>query len=75
MPVSEPVDDFSLNQLGFQVRYRRELAPLSDLFVVYARGSEVEDDPSGRFSTLARESLSNATVHQLALKLRYRFDL
>jgi hypothetical protein len=30
---SEPVADFSLRNLGFQIRYRYELAPLSDLYI------------------------------------------
>ena len=32
-----PADDFSVSQVSFQARYRWELAPLSDLFVVYTR--------------------------------------
>jgi hypothetical protein len=27
-------DDFSISQLNFQIRYRWQIAPLSDLFVV-----------------------------------------
>jgi len=32
-----PPDDISLSQLNFQVRYRWQIAPLSDLFVVYTK--------------------------------------
>lgn len=35
---SDMVEDFQVRNLGFQVRYRYELAPLSYLYVVYARG-------------------------------------
>jgi len=31
-------DDFSISQLNFQVRYRWQIAPLSDLYVVYTKG-------------------------------------
>src|SRR5690606_24755396 len=34
----EAIDDFNVRNLGFQVRYRYELAPLSHLYLVYARG-------------------------------------
>ena len=39
----EPVDDFSVRKLGFQIRYRYELAPLSYLYVVYGRGGYEQD--------------------------------
>lgn len=38
VPSSDLISDFNLNNLGFQIRYRYELAPLSDLYVVYSRG-------------------------------------
>ena len=34
----EPVSSFTVNNLGFQLRYRYEIGPLSELFVVYGRG-------------------------------------
>ena len=33
-----PTDDFSISTLNFQVRYRWQIAPLSDLFIVYTKG-------------------------------------
>src|SRR5690606_17623181 len=36
--VAEPVEDFSVRNLAFQIRYRYELAPLSHLYIVYGRG-------------------------------------
>ena len=35
---NDVVQPFSLRNMGFQVRYRYELAPLSNLYVVYGRG-------------------------------------
>src|SRR5918995_582359 len=34
----QPLAPFTLNKLGLQVRYRYEIGPLSELFLVYARG-------------------------------------
>ena len=38
---NDPIDDFSLSNLGFQVRYRWEFKPLSYLYVVYGRGGDL----------------------------------
>lgn len=70
----EPADDFSLSQLGLQIRYRYELAPLSDLYVVYVRGGEffAAGQTSG-MQDLWQESLDNTTADGFFIKLRYRF--
>src|SRR3546814_3930862 len=39
----EPIDDFNVRNLGLQIRYRYELAPLSYLYVVYGRGGYAMD--------------------------------
>ena len=49
MPSDEPVDDFNVSNLGLQIRYRYELAPLSYLYVVYGRGGFEQDPAVGRF--------------------------
>ena len=36
--VNENIPNFALRNLGFQLRYRYELAPLSYLYVAYVRG-------------------------------------
>jgi Domain of unknown function (DUF5916) len=69
-----PSDDFSLSQINFQLRYRWELAPLSDLFVVYTRlayqvAPLEASDFGSLFNTAYDEPLSNVFV----VKLRYRF--
>jgi hypothetical protein len=70
----EPVDDFSVRTLGFQIRYRFELAPLSYLYVVYGRGgyrqAPVAEDSLG----LVRESFSLRDDEQLLVKFSYRFE-
>ena len=71
----EAVDDFSVANFGFQVRYRYELAPLSYLYVVYGRGGfRMEDAARGRGSLLG-DSFDLRDDEQLVVKLSYRFEL
>ena len=65
-------DDFSVSELTFQVRYRWQIAPLSDLYVVYTRGDSRETDLMS-YGDLLRESWRNPLGDQLVVKLRYRF--
>ena len=68
-------EDFSLAQFGLQLRYRYEIAPLSDLYLVYGRGGEFLEEGSQRRGAgqLWRGALDRITADQLFLKLRYRF--
>ena len=72
---NDPLDDFSLRRLGFQMRYRYELRPLSYLYVVYSRGG-------ADFATNSDESLGNLfssafslrDSEQFLVKFNYRFQ-
>jgi hypothetical protein len=64
--------NFSISRLSFQARYRWELAPLSDLFVVYTRGSNVGSNISKRFKEQLQDAWDEALVDSLIIKLRYR---
>ena len=46
-PSDIPVDDFSISDTAVQIRYRYEIAPLSDFFLVYTRGGYWEDESTG----------------------------
>ncbi len=64
-------DSFSISQISFQVRYRWQIAPLSDLFIVYTKVA------SGRsalanFNDLFNDSWDNPVGDQIIIKLRYR---
>lgn len=76
-PVVSPaqVDDFSVANLGFQIRYRYELAPLSYLYVVYGRGGYDEGDSSEGTTRLLGDSFDLRDDEQLLVKLSYRFEL
>ena len=67
-------EDFSLSRLTAQLRYRWEIGPLSDLFVVYTRGSNlaIADDEDG-FGSLFNSAIDDPVLDFLVVKLRYRF--
>jgi hypothetical protein len=75
IPVANPdnqPDDFVISRLTFQARYRWEIAPLSDLFVVYTRGSNLPRNSFFEFQELFEQSWNDRIVDQFAIKLRYR---
>ena len=74
LPVDDPIDDIAVRNLGFQIRYRYELAPLSYLYVVYGRGgldNQPTDDGAGRLLT---DSFRLRDEEQFLIKLSYRFE-
>lgn len=75
VPSEEPVSDIGLSTLGFQVRYRYELAPLSYLYVVYGRGGIDRHDDSDDLGGLLHDSFALRDDEQLLVKLSYRFEL
>lgn len=66
--------DFSVSQYSFQARYRWEIAPLSDIFLVYTRQSDLRralgDDS---FSDLFSDAWDEPLEDILVFKIRYRF--
>ena len=66
--------DFSYSDIALQVRYRFQLAPLSDIFVVYSRGGYFGSDNGDEGpKTLFDESWSGVQVESVIAKIRYRF--
>jgi hypothetical protein len=64
-------DDFAISNLALQFRYQWEIAPLSELFVVYTLNgyqSVAESD----FDDLLTSAYQNPSNEELVLKLRYR---
>lgn len=75
IPVTKPPgpdDSFTISDMTLQVRYRWEIAPLSDLFVVYTR---IVDDsgPLKSFSDVFSDGYDNPIGDFFVVKLRYRF--
>ncbi|MGH8076344.1 MAG: DUF5916 domain-containing protein [Lysobacter sp.] len=77
--VDEDVPDFSLSNMGFQVRYRYELAPLSYLYVAYVRGGSLFDLGTDHDVFRAHDQFLDAfelrDSEQLLVKLSYRFEI
>jgi hypothetical protein len=65
--------DLTISRLTAQLRYRWELAPLSDLFVVYTRGSNIPNRGRDNFSNLFQDALAEPIIDSFVIKLRYRF--
>jgi hypothetical protein len=65
---------FSLSDTAFQLRYRYQLAPLSDVFLVYSRGgfygTQTGDEGPGN---LFDSGWRGVNVESLIFKVRYRF--
>ena len=71
--VSDSKDDFTVSQMTAQLRYRWEIAPLSDLFIVYTRGANLPSQGDQDFDYLFRDALNEPIIDVLTMKLRYRF--
>ncbi|MYH14604.1 MAG: hypothetical protein F4149_05460 [Gammaproteobacteria bacterium] len=77
IPGPRPADlaafDFSVSQMALQVRYRWQLAPLSDLFVVYTRFADQARrlDDAG-FGDLLEDAFDEPLGDLFVVKLRYR---
>lgn len=73
-PSGEQLEDFSIANLGLQLRYRWQFAPDSDLYAVYSRGGFEEE--AGERDTLGRlfeRSFDLRDADQFLVKVRYGF--
>ena len=70
---TRPDHDFTVSILTTQLRYRWEIAPLTDLYVVYNRGNRLPFRTNESFSDLFRDTLDDPLVDSFIVKLRYRF--
>jgi hypothetical protein len=73
LPTADPIAPFTVNNLGLQVRYRYEIGPMSELFLVYARGGYdfIDDDERG-VNSLFRDMTDVRDADQFLLKIRYK---
>jgi hypothetical protein len=72
--INDAINNFATTNFGLQFRYRYEIAPLSDLYIVYSRGGiERIDDPDNSTLGLLGSSVSLRDSDQILVKLRYRF--
>lgn len=70
-PSLDSVDDFAISRLNMQIRYRWELAPMSDLFVVYSKNSELPGAIGYGFSEQLSRTFDHPFSEGLVVKLRH----
>jgi Domain of unknown function (DUF5916) len=66
-------ENFSVNNFGVQLRYRYEIAPQSELYLVYSRGGYERRDRRDDSADLFADALSLRDADQVLAKIRYRF--
>ncbi|MGK0221635.1 MAG: hypothetical protein ACI9ON_000871 [Limisphaerales bacterium] len=73
--VNDPATyDFAVSQYAFQLRYRWELAPLSDIFLVYTRQANLRSAlGEAGFNDLFDNAWEDPLADVFIMKLRYRF--
>ena len=73
IPTNSVREDFALSRLTSQIRYRWEIGPLSDFFLVYTRGSNLPNRVEESYGELWEDAISYPIVDTYVAKLRYRF--
>ena len=68
-----PDHDFTVSLLTAQLRYRWEIAPLTDLFLVYNRGNQLPNLVDSPFDDLFDDVLRDPIADSFIAKLRWRF--
>ena len=68
-------EDFTISRLTAQLRYRWEIGPLSDLFLVYTRGGNLPNQVDSEFDDLFSGAFDEPIVDVIVMKIRYRFGL
>jgi hypothetical protein len=72
-PTNDRIAPFTVNNLGLQIRYRYEIGPMSELFLVYARGGyNLLDDDERGVGELFRHMSDVRDADQFLIKLRYK---
>jgi hypothetical protein len=74
VPSGEVINDFAATNFGLQLRYRYEIAPLSEIYLVYSRGGRDHlNNPEENLPDLLETTTSLRNSDQILMKLRYRF--
>ncbi|HXO99488.1 MAG TPA: DUF5916 domain-containing protein [Luteibacter sp.] len=73
VPSNEDVDGLGVTNLGFQIRYRYEIAPLSDLYIVYNRGG-YQEDTNDDLDSQFRRGFGLKDVNEGLVKIAYRLE-
>jgi hypothetical protein len=73
-PRIRPDHDFTASLLTAQLRYRWEIAPLTDFFIVYNRGNSLPNQYDSSFDDLFSDAFEDPVIDSFVAKLRYRFS-
>ncbi len=65
--------DFTVSLLTVQFRYRWEIAPLTDLFMVYNRGNSLPNQIDSSFGDLFSDVFDEPIIDSFVAKIRWRF--
>ncbi len=68
-----PDHDFTVSLFTLQARYRWEIAPLTDLYVVYNRSNTLPNQVDAGFGDLLRDVYRDPIIDSVVVKLRWRF--
>ena len=65
---------FEIGRSALQIRYKYEIAPLSNLFIIYSRGGDtnIEDEQDGA-TNLIQDSWLNPSDEIISIKLRLKY--
>jgi len=69
----ELVKDFSVSDTAVQLRYRYEIAPLSNIYLVYSRGGRATLEEEKSLGSLFSPGWDQRDGDSLSLKVRYQF--
>jgi hypothetical protein len=69
-----PNYDFTASLLTLQARYRWEIAPLTDFYLVYNRGNTLPNQVQEDFDQLFQSAIEEPIIDYLVAKLRWRFS-
>jgi len=68
------VNPFNVGEAAFQIRYKYELAPLSNLYIVYSQGGNIFEENNKTDSlSIIEDSWNEPSGKIFAIKLRLRF--
>ncbi len=70
-PNPHSVDDFAISRLNMQIRYRWELAPMSDLFVVYSKNADLPGAIGYGFTEQFSRTFDHPFSEGFVVKLRH----
>ena len=70
---SDRRDDFAASQIKMQIRYRWEIAPMSDVFLVYTKTAATSGLTNNSTGETLFDLLRDADNENFAAKFRYRF--